>query len=98
MVPTDQNIYSLQNSVIIIQFKNQLSIHLFMQTMDIIQDIHLQFQTIQIFLELMNLQKIFQIYLKHLMKIYKKQVRSNNNLQINIDLKHQILNLVIKYG
>jgi len=69
-----------------------------MQIMDIIQDILHQFQTVQMFLELMNLRKIFQIYLKYLMKIYNKQVRNKNNLQINIDLIHQILNLVIKYG
>jgi len=68
-----------------------------MQIMDIIQDILHQFQTVQIFLELMNLRKIFQIYLKYLMKIYNKQVRNKNNLQINIDLIHQILNLVIMY-
>jgi len=68
-----------------------------MQIMDIIQDILHQFQTVQMFLELMNLRKIFQIYLKYLMKIYNKQVRNKNNLQINIDLIHQILNLVIMY-
>ena len=69
-----------------------------MQTMDIIQDIHHQFQTVQMFLELMNLQKIFQNYLKHLVKIYNKQEKNKKNLQTNIVLKLQISNLVIKCG
>jgi len=69
-----------------------------MQTMDIIQDIHHQFQTVQMFLELMNLQKIFQNYLKHLVKIYNKQEKNKKNLQTNIVLNLQISNLVIKYG
>ena len=69
-----------------------------MQIMDIIQNIHHQFQTVQMFLELMNLQKTFQNYLEHLMEIYNKQEKSMKNLKTNIVLKLQILNLVINCG